>query len=94
MNNTLGSMAEQEDAIDILEWLGLVSLQSPRIQSHDKIDPYLSRYSVPEADSAQRASIVTVKWNGFLPGNWVRRLFVACMLVNLDVLSFTKNSVD
>ena len=81
-SNTLASVVEEEDALDILEWLGLVSLQSPRIQVQDRIDPYLSRYSIPGAESAVRTEVVTIKWQGFMPGEWTRDLFVACLLVS------------
>ena len=81
-NNNLASIVEEEDAIDILEWFDLVSLESPRLEARDNIDPYLSRYSVPESDSAERTTVVTIRWQGFLPAEWVRSLFVTCVLVH------------
>ncbi|KAM0449968.1 hypothetical protein ACHAO4_006845 [Trichoderma viride] len=39
-------------ATEMYEWLSLVRLESPRIVTGDTIDPYLSRYSPPEADSS------------------------------------------
>ncbi|KFA63918.1 hypothetical protein S40285_03779 [Stachybotrys chlorohalonatus IBT 40285] len=37
----------EEVATDIYEWLSLIRLDSPRVEVHDKIDPYLSQYSAP-----------------------------------------------
>ena len=63
-------------AIEVHEWLGLVSLQSPRIREDDEIDPYLSRYSVPDLESAEPANLVTLRWSGFIPSHWIKGLFI------------------
>ncbi|KAL7936423.1 ribonuclease P 40kDa subunit domain-containing protein [Trichoderma chlorosporum] len=44
--------ALEYSATEMYEWLSLVRLESPRVEEGDTIDPYLSRYSPPEADSA------------------------------------------
>ncbi|QSZ29102.1 hypothetical protein DSL72_003612 [Monilinia vaccinii-corymbosi] len=44
----------QDFAIETHEWLSLVSLGSPRINSTDNVDRFLSRYDLPEgADTAE-----------------------------------------
>ena len=71
------STEELEDyAIELHEWLSLVSMHSPRVICNDQIDPYLSRYRVPERDTATSSKLVTVEWSGFLPSSWIRDLFV------------------
>ena len=72
------SDAEEEDSIELLEWLGLVALDSPRISSSDSIDPYLSRYSVPTVDddsSPETKEVVSIRWKGFLRAELARDLF-------------------
>ena len=63
-------------ALERHEWLGLVALQSPRVCVDDKIDPYLSRYSVPDSDSAVVSDVVVLKWSGFIPALWIRSLWI------------------
>jgi ribonuclease P/MRP protein subunit RPP40 len=63
---------------DIAEWLALVSLESPRISANDDIDPYLSRYAVPEHQLAEppSSSIVRLQWHGLIPPAWTTQLFI------------------
>jgi ribonuclease P/MRP protein subunit RPP40 len=63
---------------DVAEWLGMVSLGSPRILRRDLIDPYLSRYEVPNA-APGGVDMVLVKWKGFLPASWITKLLLACL---------------
>ena len=68
---------DHDDATALLEWLDLVSLDSPRIASTDSIDPYLSRYVVPHQGSASPGGLVHVTWKGFISTEWVKQLFVS-----------------
>lgn len=77
---------QQEETLDILEWLGMLTLGSPRIKADDDIDPYLSRYAVPNTipnpeDSAAPITdnIATVRWHGFIPAAWVTKLLGTCL---------------
>ncbi|PNP44124.1 hypothetical protein TGAMA5MH_04411 [Trichoderma gamsii] len=64
-------------ATEMYEWLSLVRLESPRIVTGDAIDPYLSRYSPPEADSSTaQTQVCKLSWQGFLSSSWLRGLFV------------------
>ena len=64
-------------ATDIYEWLSLVRLQSPRVAAGDAIDPYLSRYQVPdEYGNAVDTKFSMIRWQGFLTAEWVRQLLV------------------
>lgn len=77
-------METEEAVTELYEWLSLVRLGSPRVQSADNIDPYLSRYQVPvsfDSDNAVPSSgdVVTLRWSGFLSPTW------ACQTL-LDVL--------
>lgn len=77
-----GAMFEEsfEDfAVETLEWLSLVALQSPRIDPKDKIDQYLSRY-VPPGDATTRSKLVKITWQGFIPPSWAHKTFVKALL--------------
>jgi ribonuclease P/MRP protein subunit RPP40 len=69
-------------AIDIYEWLSLISLNSPRVDANDRIDPFLSRYSPPSPDvpDTQIESLVKVSWEGFFPGSWAYQALVQVLL--------------
>ncbi len=85
--------ADLEDwALDTYEWLGLVSMQSPRVQASDVIDPYLSRYQIPaHADKAATpCNMVKVSWKGFIPSSWTRDLFII-LKYNQDLRLQTEN---
>ncbi|CAF9909444.1 hypothetical protein IMSHALPRED_008363 [Imshaugia aleurites] len=62
--------------LGIYEWLGLVTMESPRILSEDIIDPFLSRYEVPHNDSRKAFNVVTLTWTGFIPALWLKNLMV------------------
>lgn len=64
-------------ATETYEWLSLVRLESPRIVTGDTIDPYLSRYSPPEADSpTAQTQVCKLSWQGFLSSSWLRGIFI------------------
>ena len=56
MNHSDSDDDFRETTIEIYEWLGLVSMGSPRVQAGDTIDPFLSRYAVPVASSSSAAA--------------------------------------
>ena len=64
---------------DVSEWLGLISLQSPRIAVDDVIDPYLSRYAVPQSESRQPqpTALVSLRWQGVMTSRWISQLFTS-----------------
>ncbi|KAK4547394.1 hypothetical protein LTR36_001050 [Oleoguttula mirabilis] len=74
------------DATDLLEWLSLVTTLSPRIQSHDPIDKYLSRYSVPDLSDTPALgttpatqTLARFRWHGFIPGTFVSTILLAAL---------------
>ena len=66
----------EEWALETYEWLSLVAMESPRILSEDTIDPFLSRYQVPQSDSGKAFTMVTLTWTGFIPAFWIKNLMV------------------
>lgn len=76
-NNTVTPLL-RETCTDIQEWLALVLLESPRIRADDSIDPYLSRYEVPDRDCASQ-NLVRLTWKGLIPSLWIAQLFIATL---------------
>lgn len=71
----------EEFATEIYEWLALVRLQSPRVESSDEVDPYLCRYQVPgESGQHQEAKLCKLTWEGFLSPSWARKTLVDLVL--------------
>ncbi|KAI1504504.1 ribonuclease P 40kDa subunit [Biscogniauxia marginata] len=65
-----------EYATDIYEWLSLVRLESPRLDTTDNIDPYLSTYAVPGGpETLHEGQLCKVSWQGFISPTWVRQTF-------------------
>ena len=66
---------------DIYEWLSLVQLESPRVNADDSIDPFLSRYTVPETPADSIAEpLVKISWHGFLSPAWAHKSFVEAVI--------------
>jgi len=75
--SSLAPLATDEDTVLALhEYLALITLHSPRLAVDDAIDPLLSRYEVPDAESGQFGGVVHVRWRGFVPAVWVRGMVV------------------
>lgn len=69
-----------EDAsLELLEWLGMLSLQSPRLSSTDAINPYLCRYDLKERDGTTVSPVMKITWRGFFPAKWIHELYLECM---------------
>ncbi|CAI7644999.1 unnamed protein product [Penicillium manginii] len=58
------------------EWIAMVQLRSPHISTGDSVDPYLSRYSVPEFDEKATLDLVCLKWHGFISSAWTMQIFL------------------
>ncbi|KAF2131520.1 hypothetical protein P153DRAFT_286318 [Dothidotthia symphoricarpi CBS 119687] len=75
--HNLASLYEEEDALSLLEYCRMLSLDSPRLSETDDIDPHLSRYEVPDFEhGTSPRSMVCVRWRGFIPSSFARDLFL------------------
>ncbi|KAF2002816.1 hypothetical protein P154DRAFT_461731 [Amniculicola lignicola CBS 123094] len=73
----LANLYDQDSSLALLEWLHMMSLPSPRLQKSDRIDPYLSRYEVPDlGHGLATKNIVCVRWNGFISPEFIKGLFL------------------
>ena len=72
---------------NVVEWLGLVALESPRIQAKDMVDPYLSRWTFPEGTSEHATPVRALRWEGMIDSGWVTQLLITCMYVPSDPFS-------
>lgn len=74
---------EQDDLVDLLEWISLASIGSPRIQQGDLVDEIISRYEVPKitSPSATDATGITTQnltkttFTGFMPSSFLSSIF-------------------
>ena len=64
---------------NLSEWLAMVALDSPRVSKDDDIDPYLSRYSVPDNEDLKSTDLVSLKWKALIPSTWILALFLALL---------------
>ena len=87
----IGPRTETEDTLNdtgeadlgLLEWLDLVALESPRILPGDIVDPFLCQYEVPDSGRARLTKITMLSWHGFMPAEWIKKLYLECLYVSL-----------
>lgn len=74
----------QESLYELLEFLDLLHLRSPRIQSTDQVDPFISRYSIPcdfSDEKIQTCDVRILEWKGLIPAAWITTLLNELMYV-------------
>ena len=94
--------SQYEDATELLEWLTLAMNQSPRIQSDDSIDSYLSRYRVPAAvdistdtSDARLQDLVKLRWHGLIHPAFVQAILLATLKASgQDWFAFSATAFD
>jgi len=69
-------------AVEIYEWLSMISLEALRVAPNDRIDPFLSRYSPPAADPQKLGvtELIKINWKGFASSSWAHKIFVQALL--------------
>lgn len=76
---------DQDTPTELLEWLSLAMSKSPRVNTGDQVDPYLSRYRVPgtddETDTAttNTKELCRIRWHGLIPTSVVQTIVIAAM---------------
>ena len=74
----LSGLYGEDNALDLLEYIQMLSLESPRVNKGDVIDPHLSRYDVPDfGRGVGSGHIVLARLKGFMPPSFVRNVFMA-----------------
>ena len=76
--NEAAEFNSEDFAIDIQEWLSLVSIGSPRIDVDDKIDSFLCRYTPPD-DTIKMATLAKITWRGFMSSSWIHKVFATAL---------------
>ncbi|KAJ6189409.1 Ribonuclease P Rpp40 [Penicillium mononematosum] len=78
----------QEHCGSLSEWLAMVQMASPRLSGEDDVDPYLSRYAVPDADGSQTSDLMSLKWHGLISSRWIMQLFLNLLQSKASNLSW------
>jgi ribonuclease P/MRP protein subunit RPP40 len=74
----LDKVYDENEAMSLLEYINMLSLNSPRVKATDNIDPHLSRYEVPDFGvGLETRDMVCVRWKGFMPPAFMRDVFIA-----------------
>lgn len=77
---------EQDDVVEVLEWISLAAIGSPRIQQGDLVDEIISRYEVPAPSTIDAAtnlpstgittqSLTKTTFTGFMPSSFLSSIF-------------------
>jgi ribonucleases P/MRP protein subunit RPP40 len=64
---------------DVLEWLGLLGLESGRVQADGGVDPHLSRWNFPAGTTDHSTPIRVLRWEGMVDSRWVTQLLITFM---------------
>nr|OQO17727.1 hypothetical protein B0A51_12881 [Rachicladosporium sp. CCFEE 5018]OQO27606.1 hypothetical protein B0A51_03595 [Rachicladosporium sp. CCFEE 5018] len=78
---------DDEQAAELLEWLALTVMGSPRVLVTDRVDPYLCRYSSPvlTVEGSQTIEDLThFHWHGFIPSQISTKILLAALKVSGD----------
>ena len=79
---------KQDDHVqvtELLEWLNLMTVLSPRLQNDDSMDAYLSRYRVPNFSKqiggpvTSTETVSRFRWRGFIPGTSTNKILLATL---------------
>ncbi|KAF8317762.1 uncharacterized protein EI90DRAFT_140685 [Cantharellus anzutake] len=81
------SEVDEEDLTDVLEWLGMIAIQAPRVYVNDSMDPYVCRRSQGEGDGVILAK--RVRWRGLLGSQFVTEVFDTFGTMQLDLTLIT-----
>jgi ribonuclease P/MRP protein subunit RPP40 len=74
----LPNVYDEIESLDLLEYLHMLQLGSPRVNASDNIDPHLCRYDVPDFGTGTRSqNLMSVSWRGFMTPTFVRAIFLA-----------------
>jgi ribonuclease P/MRP protein subunit RPP40 len=96
--NEQDAKGDEEPIVETLEWLSLASQLSPRIQSADKIDTYLSRYQPPGCtpeETTVEKDLCRLRWHGLVTNHFALKLFLALLKTSgeewaaMSISSFT-----
>ncbi|KAK4506568.1 hypothetical protein PRZ48_000300 [Zasmidium cellare] len=77
-----GGIREEDyaDAEELLEWISLGMLDSPRIRKDDGIDKHFSRYSVPDSfGEVATQNLSKFQWRGLMPPEFAYKVFLAAL---------------
>lgn len=75
------SKSNQDDVTDLLEWLSLAAISSPRIEQGDLVDEIISRYSVPNTPATSTTQTLTkITYIGFIPNTVVANIFAKLVI--------------
>ncbi|KAH0206612.1 hypothetical protein KCU99_g1078, partial [Aureobasidium melanogenum] len=78
----------ENDLVELLEWISLVALSSPRIQQGDLVDEIISRYEVPAISSKPTTDAKDDSSNGTTTQNLTRTSFTGFMPASFLVPTF------
>ncbi|KXS95613.1 hypothetical protein AC578_10384 [Pseudocercospora eumusae] len=66
------------DVAELLEWIGLAMMISPRVEKDDDVDDYLCRYQVPTAfGDTKTQDLVRLRWRGLICPAFAQSVFLA-----------------
>lgn len=79
----------REEAAELLEWLSLAMMASPRVQKDDGVDSFLSRYR--PAENSVAVNLVRYQWHGFAPAAFVLKVLLAALKASSSASTTTED---
>ncbi|KAM3418975.1 hypothetical protein BST61_g4932 [Cercospora zeina] len=84
------------DAAELLEWISLATVPSPRVEQGDNVDPYLCRYQPPTGSGeSESRDLVRLRWRGLVEPSFAQKILLSALKVAGDQwLAMTATSFD
>ncbi|PPJ53359.1 hypothetical protein CBER1_00986 [Cercospora berteroae] len=84
------------DAAELLEWISLAMMLSPRVKHGDNVDSYLCRYQPPSGSGEAKAQdLVRLRWHGLVDSTFTQKvLLCALKIVGDQWLAMTATSFN
>jgi ribonuclease P/MRP protein subunit RPP40 len=86
---------EGDEVVDLLEWISLIAVGSPRVKQGDLVDEIISRYeipsfSTPSMDTTDTGATTTTQnltkttYTGFMPSSFLSSMFGETLIRSKD----------
>ncbi|KAG5519483.1 hypothetical protein PMAC_002110 [Pneumocystis sp. 'macacae'] len=88
----LNKIIRREWAMEIYEWLGLVSLRADKLRIQNKPGPYISTYHI---SNALEGEVMTFLWSGMISCTWILNIWTSLLNIqDMNWFSLTVNGFE
>ncbi|KAH6564658.1 hypothetical protein BASA60_010209 [Batrachochytrium salamandrivorans] len=79
-------------AIELLEWIGMACIESPRLNALDTLDPFIAQVRLYEP--ALVGSVASICWSGFIPPVFIHSIIASARSIITDTPSSSTDALN